>query len=200
MSDEVREFAKDLVTNLLPYGSVARNTFARALQQKRMARCDQFLERTAEYLELGDELSLNDWVGRHADDDWFSAGIESGLRAIQESLGENARRCIAVLVADYLKHARLPDRAYKQVLRFLADCTDETLVTLRQLLGRVNQCGDVNVVALGITTTEPRMMGARHEGTTSGSGAYHTVGEEMHNGPSFHVAWQRQRYEAAAAR
>lgn len=151
--NESKEIVKDVTQNLV--GTPIFNFFQRRLNQRRQRLFEKFTERVANYVANGDDFSIEIWVEQNAEKEWFAAGIENGLLAIQNSIGENARRCLAVLVGHYLKNAELPDSIYKRLSRLFVDSDDSTLAVLRRICSEQVSSTKVNFFLVYTSTTRP---------------------------------------------
>ena len=68
--------------------------------------------------------------------------VEKGFRAMMGAINETAKRCIAVLVADYIVRQELPDREFRLHGKLLADCDDPMLRCLWVISGQFAQVYD----------------------------------------------------------
>jgi hypothetical protein len=84
--------------------------------------------------------------------DWAIDGVQRGLDSIMNAICNEARPCVAALVAEYIHREKAPDRQYKRVAAFLADVTAAELHLARQVCGAVAEVaarqGDVGGVTV----------------------------------------------------
>ncbi|MCY0990651.1 hypothetical protein OV203_26140 [Nannocystis sp. ILAH1] len=85
-------------------------------------------------LDCNDPDSLRQLIQEQGDKEWVTEGLDRGFRKIMEATDPVAKKCILVMVADYLKRKSLPDRTYRQIGSLFIE-SDEQMLHLIYRIG-----------------------------------------------------------------
>lgn len=108
-------------------GLMSRATAQRAKQFM------SFLDKLAKYMNMNSALEMQLWIEEHwdkEDNEWLFEGFDQGFRAVLDTLNETAKKCAIIMVADYLKNARHPNRFFRQHALLFQECDDRVLKVL----------------------------------------------------------------------
>lgn len=73
-----------------------------------------FLEEIGKPLAFGNVDAVVDHIAENIEEPWMADGLERGWKTAQETLDPLARRCLYLMVADYMSAKRSPDRFHRQ--------------------------------------------------------------------------------------
>jgi hypothetical protein len=122
------------VSEAVPYVGLVIKMVKWGLETRDSRRCREFFRDLAAFMGNGSADEAAEHVARHMQHDWAREGVVRGIRGIMEAVDEDARRCIAVLVADYFVRHAVPDLVHKRVASLLLDSDAQSLSLLRALL------------------------------------------------------------------
>lgn len=84
-------------------------------------------------LDCNDPNALRQLIQEHGDKSWVTEGLDYGFRKIMDSIDAIARKCILVMVADYMKRKANLDRHYQQIGSLLKECDEALLRPLKAI-------------------------------------------------------------------
>jgi hypothetical protein len=140
------------IAGMVPGGSTAVTVLEVAFRRRNAAKAREFFERLAIATGASDADAAVNLVAKIVEHDWAAEAVERGYRAMMGALTDEARSCVAVLVAEYLVEKRPPDVAYQRVGALLADASRSALSTLAT-------AASMAVVVIGQTGAEGRLRG-----------------------------------------
>jgi hypothetical protein len=114
------------------------DVMAAGVGRYRRKQAEEYLGFLADALQEGEVLSLAAALDQAGDNRvWETLG--EGFRAMMGAIDETAKRCIALLVADYYRREDLPDREFRLLGDLLAASDEPILRTLRTVTSQFTQ-------------------------------------------------------------
>lgn len=107
-------------------GKLLWDAVTAGIGRRRRKQAEAYLERLADALGTEDTAALAVDLDEAGENEVWET-IEEGFRAMMAAINETAKRCIAILVADYVVRQKLPDREF-QLLGGLFAASDEALL------------------------------------------------------------------------
>lgn len=126
----LQALANDAVGLVMPGGASALAVVQYVSQRRARRKAEEFFTRLAIATGSSNAQAVAEHVAKMLDDDAVVESVERGYRTMMNTLSEEARGCIAVLVSEYIFEKRAPDVAFSRVGALLADATARELRTL----------------------------------------------------------------------
>ncbi len=129
----IQEVAKELLDDLPGAGSIVRagKTY---LQVRDTRLVLQFVRDLADLMGKESPEKARQYLAQQLEHEWAQEGVARGLRAILDAVDDDARRCIAALVANYFSREAPPNLSHKRIASLLVDSDAQTLSLLLAVL------------------------------------------------------------------
>lgn len=85
------------------------------------AKFQTFLEEIGKPFAFGNVDAVVNHIAENIEEPWMVEGLERGWKDVQETLDPVARRCVYLMVADYMTQQKPPDRFHRQIGNLFMD-------------------------------------------------------------------------------
>lgn len=119
----------------VPGGSTALRVVQAVFHRRAEQRAQELFTRIAVETGAQDWDAAAELMGGHVGEPWFDEAVEAGFRDLMDCFDPVARKCIAVLVAEYVMGRKAPDVRFRRVGGVLRESDSNMLSTLVAIAG-----------------------------------------------------------------
>lgn len=114
-SDLLKEYLPQAIKTNAGALSVVLGLMSVAWTTYRVVKFSNFTRELAFEIDANDPEELARLIEEHAGEGWVEEGIDRGFRDLMEATDPLAKKCILVMVADFLKRREHPNTTYQQI-------------------------------------------------------------------------------------